>query len=345
MANPQPCPFIKISKEYWGALKQTPLPAAERQILDTIIDHTWGNYPSRKDAVITMQEFINETSQTDKANINRAIKGLLSKNMIVRTGENSRKPVYSIQKDYEKWRLDKNNHCKAAPNKKVVNFDNVVKIDNKPPKTVDVVVTESENIKVVKIDNKPPENINSKAPTFNKEKNEDISSEKIVVNFDNKQGSHPLYINKRINVAESDTSNSLFQDEKLQEPKKEKTESVKVKKNNDTPYDERVKICEHFKNITGAKNCNPDAKGNKGFINARWKEGYKTEDFIMVIDYKFQDWKDNPEMSKYIRIETLFGNKFESYLNEAYKFFKKQEKKPPEIKKISDSDIEDILYS
>ena len=40
------------------------------------------------------------------------------------------------------------------------------------------------------------------------------------------------------------------------------------------------------------------------------------EDFKKVIDIKVQEWGKNEKMNKYLRPETLFGTKFESYLNE-----------------------------
>ena len=40
------------------------------------------------------------------------------------------------------------------------------------------------------------------------------------------------------------------------------------------------------------------------------------DDFKKVIDNKINDWKNNNDMQKYLRPETLFGNKFESYLNQ-----------------------------
>lgn len=53
---------------------------------------------------------------------------------------------------------------------------------------------------------------------------------------------------------------------------------------------------------------------NKRHINARIKEGYKLDDFKSVIDKKVNEWKGT-EYEKYLRPETLFGTKFESYLN------------------------------
>ena len=50
-------------------------------------------------------------------------------------------------------------------------------------------------------------------------------------------------------------------------------------------------------------------------IKARLNEGYTINDFKAVIDKKAEEWKDDPKMAQYLRPETLFGTKFESYLN------------------------------
>lgn len=60
----------------------------------------------------------------------------------------------------------------------------------------------------------------------------------------------------------------------------------------------------------------------KKFLLARFNEGYTLEDFKQVIDVKTEEWKDNPEFFKYLRPETLFGSKFDSYLNQKPKIFK-----------------------
>ena len=58
------------------------------------------------------------------------------------------------------------------------------------------------------------------------------------------------------------------------------------------------------------------SKATQRFINARLNENYTVEDFKKVIDIKAASWKDDPKMSKYLRPQTLFSNKFEGYLNE-----------------------------
>lgn len=51
-------------------------------------------------------------------------------------------------------------------------------------------------------------------------------------------------------------------------------------------------------------------------ISARLKEGYTVADCLTVIDSKVQEWRGT-DYEKYLRPDTLFGAKFESYLNAA----------------------------
>lgn len=50
-------------------------------------------------------------------------------------------------------------------------------------------------------------------------------------------------------------------------------------------------------------------------IKARWNEGYRLDDFYKVIDIKYDEWFKT-DMAKFLRPQTLFGTKFESYLNQ-----------------------------
>ena len=65
-------------------------------------------------------------------------------------------------------------------------------------------------------------------------------------------------------------------------------------------------------------NYRPTTKNTQSFINARVKEGYTVEDFKKVIDSKSREWLGT-DFEKYLRPATLFGTKFENYLNEANK--------------------------
>ena len=66
----------------------------------------------------------------------------------------------------------------------------------------------------------------------------------------------------------------------------------------------------------------------KRLLLARFKEGYTLEDF------KTAEWKDSPEFSKYLRPETLFGSKFDGYLNQ----------KPKTIKGKSEDNFPDLPF-
>ena len=60
-------------------------------------------------------------------------------------------------------------------------------------------------------------------------------------------------------------------------------------------------------------------------IRARWNEGFRLDDFKKVIDIKTAEWKGT-EQDKYLRPETLFGTKFEGYLNQSPKETKENPK-------------------
>lgn len=57
------------------------------------------------------------------------------------------------------------------------------------------------------------------------------------------------------------------------------------------------------------------SKATQKLIRARAEEGYTLEDFKRVIDNKAFSWQHS-DMWKYMRPQTLFSPKFESYLNE-----------------------------
>ncbi len=64
---------------------------------------------------------------------------------------------------------------------------------------------------------------------------------------------------------------------------------------------------------TGAK-YRASSQSTRRLIDARVNDGYKLEDFQTVISKKCAEWKGT-DMEKYLRPETLFGTKFEGYLN------------------------------
>lgn len=82
------------------------------------------------------------------------------------------------------------------------------------------------------------------------------------------------------------------------------------------------KFSEQRKTIIGylnerlGTNYKPSSAKTKRHIDARLNEGYELDDFKRVINNKISDWANDSNMVKYLRPETLFGTKFESYLNQ-----------------------------
>ena len=69
-----------------------------------------------------------------------------------------------------------------------------------------------------------------------------------------------------------------------------------------------------YLNQKAGTNYKASTKKTKACIHARFEEGFTQDDFITVIDKKCDDWLGT-DFEQYLRPETLFGTKFESYLN------------------------------
>ena len=67
------------------------------------------------------------------------------------------------------------------------------------------------------------------------------------------------------------------------------------------------------------------SKKTQSLIKARFNEKFTIDDFKKVIDIKSSQWLKDNKMKSYLRPETLFGAKFESYLNEAISIKPKQD--------------------
>lgn len=87
---------------------------------------------------------------------------------------------------------------------------------------------------------------------------------------------------------------------------------------NSTSCIPQIKEIVEYLNTKVGTSYKASTKATQKHINARLKEGYTVDDFKKVIDRKTEEWQ-NTEMSKYLRPDTLFGTKFESYLNAPYK--------------------------
>lgn len=89
---------------------------------------------------------------------------------------------------------------------------------------------------------------------------------------------------------------------------------------------------------TGSK-YRASSKKTQSLINARVSEGATIEDFQKVIAHMAAKWRNDSKMASYLRPETLFGPKFEGYLNDAIRAGQKAEAQEdvqltPEIEKM-----------
>lgn len=134
-----------------------------------------------------------------------------------------------------------------------------------------------------------------------------------------------LWIVKKLNYGKlrnltmdsEETSQSITYDNnsRLQQYIKHNVEldlnDVETKEKEEIPYKEVIeylndKADKNFRNV----------ESNNKHIRARFNEGYNLKDFEKVIDVKTSQWKNDENMSKYLRPTTLFGTKFDNYLNE-----------------------------
>ena len=129
----------------------------------------------------------------------------------------------------------------------------------------------------------------------------------------------------RIYISQVDgtVENTVLELEKVQRGAVENTvlELEKVQTNkidiNDTDNNNIKSICQEvitYLNQVTKKNFNKNTASHHKYIKARLKEGYKLKDFKHVVDVMAATWMGT-DYERYLQPQTLFGNKFDSYLN------------------------------
>ena len=88
-----------------------------------------------------------------------------------------------------------------------------------------------------------------------------------------------------------------------------KKENIKEKRNED------ISSVVSYLNDRASTHYRSSSRNTRSHINARLEDGFTLEDFKQVIDTKCDEWLGT-DMAKYLRPDTLFGTKFESYLNQ-----------------------------
>lgn len=90
-----------------------------------------------------------------------------------------------------------------------------------------------------------------------------------------------------------------------------KDTNIQKDTNNKNIYSE---VVDYLNQKAGTK-YKSNSKNTTKHIKARLNDGYTLEDFKSVIDKKCSEWL-NTDMEKYLCPDTLFGSKFEKYLNQ-----------------------------
>lgn len=95
--------------------------------------------------------------------------------------------------------------------------------------------------------------------------------------------------------------------------KNEKNEDIIVEQ---TASEYQYKDVVDYLNLVSGKLYKDKSKDTRKHIKARFDDGFSLDDFKRVIDVKCTEWTGT-DMAKFIRPSTLFGTKFESYLNQS----------------------------
>lgn len=92
-----------------------------------------------------------------------------------------------------------------------------------------------------------------------------------------------------------------------------KESNIDNKQDNKIDRNNIVAVVEYLNKKAGT-HYRANSKATARHIEARFNDGFTLQDFFAVIDKKVAEWKGG-SMEQYLRPETLFGSKFEGYLN------------------------------
>lgn len=80
-------------------------------------------------------------------------------------------------------------------------------------------------------------------------------------------------------------------------------------------YKKDIEEIVNYLNEVVSANYKPNSKNTVKLITARLNEGYEINNFKTVINKKAKEWRGT-QFEQYLTPQTLFGNKFEQYLNQ-----------------------------
>ena len=114
------------------------------------------------------------------------------------------------------------------------------------------------------------------------------------------------------NDSENSTA-SFAETAELEAPKQQGNNNNTKNNKNSNNKDIYIAVVDYLNSKAGT-HYRATSKATQQHINARLAEGYTVDDFKRVIDKKCADWIGT-KFEQYLRPSTLFGSKFEDYLN------------------------------
>ena len=160
-----------------------------------------------------------------------------------------------------------------------------------------------------------------------------LESEKMITKVVDRKKTTISIVNYKVYQGSEDQEKTTEKPQEDQEKTiKKPQEDTNKNDNNEKNEKNNILVAEiiSYLNEKTGKNFKSGVAKNRDLIKARLKEGYSLEDFKKVIDIKVAEWLNDEAMSKFLRPETLFSNKFEGYLNQKPKQeVKKRIKKDP----------------
>lgn len=157
----------------------------------------------------------------------------------------------------------------------------------------------------------------------NEELNETVKS--IIAEYEEKNGIL-LYCNDKENEKEKENDN---------DNENENDNEVSYPDSHNESLNDTFKAIIEYLNSCAGTSYKHSSKKTQSCIHARLADGFTLEDFKIVIDKKCAEWIGT-EYEKYLRPETLFGTKFEGYLNA--RIIPKQTKAAKIQNRVSDID-------
>ena len=122
---------------------------------------------------------------------------------------------------------------------------------------------------------------------------------------------------KLLSVGQMSGQSPLEIDIDIEKEIESEIETESEKETDDSPNESLIDTFKEiisYLNEKAGTNYKASSKKTQTSIHARLSEGFTIDDFKTVIDKKCMEWM-HTEYEKYLRPETLFGTKFEGYLN------------------------------